>query len=230
MILSFLLCGYFKYLVIIALILLFHDLGHILVLKRLKYKVYKIEILPFGANIETNMGLNSSSKDIFLVSIAGVLMQIFLYFLFFLIYNFGYMSELFFNIFLKYNTLLIIFNLLPIYPLDGNKIISALLEFFVCFRLTLFFSVIISFLVLIIFGYCNYIFGFDCYPIVFFLLFKIISYIREYRYIWNKFFLERSFKDLEYKKIKNISNVKNIYKNRLNFINGLCERKFYFKK
>lgn len=230
MILSFLLCGYFKYLAIIGLILVFHDLGHILVLKLLEYKVFKIEILPFGANIKTNMGLNSSSKDIFLVSIAGVLMQIILYFLVVLLYNFGYISELFLNIFLKYNTLLIVFNLLPIYPLDGNKIFSSLLEFLICFRLTLFFSIIMSFLVLIIFGYFNYIFGLDCYPIVFFLLFKIIDYIKEYKYILNKFFLERSFKNLEYKKIKNISNIRNIYKNRLNFINGVCERKFYFKK
>lgn len=215
---------------VIVSILVFHDLGHIAVLKILGYKIERIEILPFGGNIETNMGLNSASRDILLVSIAGVLAQIILYGIFYYLYMIGWMGDLFFNIFFKYNTILILFNLLPIYPLDGNKIFTSILECFWSFRCSLIISNVFALIFLGCFGYLNYIWELGSYPIIFFLLFKVISYIKEYKFIWNKFLVERALGQNRYKKIKNISSIKGIYKNKFNFINGISERKVLLKK
>lgn len=229
MIFSFIICGYFKYLICIFLILFFHDLGHIIFLKVLGYKIDKIEILPFGANINTNMILNSKSRDIFLVSIAGILFQLILYLLFYIIFKLGFISFIFYNIFLKYNTILILFNLLPVYPLDGNKVLFSLIECVFSYKKALFYSNIISILMVIILFYLNYVFKLDNYPIIIFILCKLLIYIKEYKYVFNKFLCERQYFDLKYRKVKNINKVSNIYKNKLNFINGVNEKKILFK-
>lgn len=222
--------GYFKCLVCIVLILLVHDLGHLFFLKLLGYKIERIEILPFGANIETNINLNSPSFDIILISIAGIIFQIILYFIFVFIYKFSFISDSLYEMFLKYNTLLILFNLLPIYPLDGNKLIHSILECFINYKMSLLVSAFISLISSIVFLYVNYLFELDNYPIVIFLIFKVLTYIKDNKYIFNKFLLERTLFDFNCRKTKNVNSINKIYKNRFNFINGVSEKKILLKK
>ena len=61
LLLSILLCGYFNYLLIISLILIIHDLGHIVFLKLFKIKINNITILPFGSIINSDLKLNTES-------------------------------------------------------------------------------------------------------------------------------------------------------------------------
>jgi len=176
------------------------------------------------------MNLNSDSNHIFFISIAGALMQILLFFVVIILYNKSLISALTYNIFLKYNTIIIIFNMLPIYPLDGNKILSSLLEMAISFKLSLKLSNLFSLISLVIFCYFNYIYKLGSYPIIFFLLFKTTFYIKQYKQIWNKFLIERMLIENKNKKIKNIKEIKSLYKNRFNFINGINEQKYLLKK
>ena len=66
LLLSILLCGYFNYLLIISLILIIHDLGHIVFLKLFKIKINNITILPFGSIINSDLKLNTESYKIFI--------------------------------------------------------------------------------------------------------------------------------------------------------------------
>ena len=152
-------CGYFNYLVIIIFILFFHDVGHIFIIKILKYKINKIEIYPFGGIIKTNIGLNSKSRDIFLISIAGIIMQLVLFLISYILFKLGFISLLSYNIFNKYNLLILLFNLLPIYPLDGSKMLSSLLEYFLSFKLTILLSYLISLIFIVILIFYNYIYS-----------------------------------------------------------------------
>ena len=196
---------------------------------KLGYKVTEIEILPIGANIKTNMNLNTNSKDLFLVSIAGIIMQGFLYIFMFFAFRFNLIREYTYLIFLKYNFFLLIFNLLPIYPLDGLKALSSLTELFLSFNTTILISYFISFVFLILFFFYNYYFELNNYLIIFFLLFKLILYIKEYKFILKKFYLERYLSFINYKKVTYIKKIKNIRKNRYNFINKESERKVLAK-
>lgn len=198
-------------------------------MKVLGYKIENIEILPFGANIKTNMILNSKSNDIFLVSVAGVCFQVILYLVFSVFYSFNLVSLNFYNIFLKYNTILILFNMLPIYPLDGNKILFSFMECVLSYKKSLFLSNLISLFSLIVLFYINYLFRLDNYPIIIFIFCKLLLYIKEYNFVFNKFLVERKVFDLKYRRVKNIKNVSNIYKNKYNFINGVSEKKILFK-
>lgn len=195
----------------------------------LGYKIEKIEILPIGANIKTNMNLNSNSLHLFLVSISGIIMQIILFFLIIFLFKYNLVSNITYNIFFKYNLVLLLFNLLPIYPLDGLKALNSLLELFLSFRTSLILSYFLSIIFLFLFFYVNYKYKLNNYLIIAFLLTKLILYIKEYKFILKKFLLERYLSFKNYKKVTYIKKIKDIRKNRYNFINQESERKVLAK-
>ena len=174
------LSGYINYLIIYLLIMFVHELGHIIVIKLLKYKINKIIILPFGGIIETNINLNIKSIHLFLISISGILMQLLLFLI--IKNNYTYTYQIFYNL----NLSLIIYNLLPIIPNDGSKILLSINESIFKYRITNIISIIISF----IFIYIFYIKTQN--TVIFIVLFIInIKNILNYKYIYNKFLLER---------------------------------------
>lgn len=92
---------------------LIHELAHILVAIILKAKVTEIIFLPFGLNARYQ-NIYNNKKDI-LISMAGPIVS--------LILSLILKSETH-----KYmNAIICIFNLLPIYPLDGGKILKGIL-------------------------------------------------------------------------------------------------------
>ena len=228
-ILSAFLCGYFNYVIIITSIILFHDLGHILFMKLYKIKVQKIEILPFGSIILSDINYNLKSTHMLLISLAGILFQLILYIVFYYLFYFGFINNISYDIFLFFNKTLIIFNLLPIIPLDGSKILISLLEMLVSFKLALKITNIISLFTIIIFIAFNNI-NFNLILLSVYLLFKTYVEIKEHKLIYNKFLLERYIHKYNYKKIKNINHINRIHKNKFNFINNTSEYKILSKK
>ena len=112
--------GMFKELIIFMFIVVVHECGHILVGLLLKQKIEKIILLPFGGITIFNMKLNISSYKELLIAISGPIFQIFGY----ILLN-KYIRD---NIYLYYNLIILMFNLIPIYPLDGSKIVNSFLN------------------------------------------------------------------------------------------------------
>lgn len=126
----FLVLLYFTNQIRIYLIIMFfcviHEIGHIIAGLILKMKVRKIEIMPLGLTASFYMNFNDKSskiKEIF-VTLAGPLTSLGL-------------AILCSNVDLKYitvqeavysNILILLFNLIPIYPLDGGRIIKDLIH------------------------------------------------------------------------------------------------------
>ncbi|MDD2208684.1 MAG: hypothetical protein PHG03_03630 [Bacilli bacterium] len=222
--LSILLTGYFNYFLIISFILIIHDLGHIIFLKIYKYKIYSITILPFGSIINSSVNSNSKTIEILIISLAGVCMQGLLYPCFFLLSRY-YISDLSYNIFLNYNKYILLFNLLPIIPLDGSKVILSLLENIISYKKALIILNYISiFIIIIFFFYLTYQ-GLNSYLIVIFLIYKTFEEIKNHKYIFNQFLLTRYLSKVRYYKVKYIKKMKNIFKNNYNFINNQNEEK-----
>ena len=57
------LCGRFNYFLIILTIILFHDLGHLCIMKLFKIKVSKLTILPFGSIIDSDLIRRNEYKN-----------------------------------------------------------------------------------------------------------------------------------------------------------------------
>ncbi len=108
----------FKILGILCCIL-FHELAHYLVLNHYKKQISSIEISIIGGIMSVNKdGLKLKEKLI--INLAGVITNfIIIIILSILNYNFNFL--------ITYNVIMIIFNLIPILPLDGYQILNDVL-------------------------------------------------------------------------------------------------------
>lgn len=225
LLLSILLCGYFNYLLIISLILIIHDLGHIVFLKLFKIKINNITILPFGSIINSDLKLNTESYKIFIISIAGILFQLILSFIMNYLNTYGFVNDISINIFNYYNKLIIIFNLFPIVSLDGSKILKSGVECIFKYLTTIKIINIIS-IISLIYLIINNLNNFSIIIIIIYLLTKIIENIKNTNYIYHNFLIERTLYHVKHKKIKYLNDINNLYKNRYNFINNIPEEKY----
>ena len=184
--------GLFKDFIYIMGIVLFHEIGHILVGSYYKWKIKKIVILPMGGITIFETYLNTKLKEEFLVSIAGPLFQCLL----FLNKN---------PDFTYYNKLLLFFNLIPIIPLDGSKIMNVLLNKIFSFNLSYKISNYISVILIIILLYISN--NLMNILVLLFLIIKTIDNIKKRKYIFNKFLFERYLYKFKFKNKKIVDNI-----------------------
>lgn len=170
-------------------IILFHELGHILSGLFFKWKIDKIIILPFGCLTIFDEKINKPIFEEFIISILGFIFQI---------------IQLFFIANKKYSIILLLFNLLPIYPLDGYKILNLFLNKILPFKISHLISAYISFIA--IFFYNN---NLIVILIISLLLFNTIKQLYNHKYIFNKFILERKIYSFNFKKFKQVKSIKN---------------------
>ena len=172
--------GNFKVYICITLITIFHEIGHIIGARILKWKIEKIIVMPFSMLTIFNIKVNSKMIEEFVVTILGPIFQIILLF-------FIKDSKI-----VIYNIYLLIFNLLPIYPLDGYKLFSIFLYNVISYKKAFEISLILSILFLLL---LLYILKFNLIVISIFLIFifKIINELNSISFIYNKFLLERYF-------------------------------------
>lgn len=127
-ILIFLVIFYFtnqlrQYLIIMFFSMI-HEIGHIVVALIMKIKLEKIEVMPFGLKASFGTNFNDNQVKEILVALAGPITSLALGIICTNI-NLFFVSKQE----LVYSNLLIgIFNLIPIYPLDGGRIIKGILH------------------------------------------------------------------------------------------------------
>ena len=202
--LLFILMGRFKFIVYFMLLIAVHELGHILISLLFKWKIHKIIILPFGALTKYDETINKPLKEEFLVSISGVLFQLIFYNL---ITNF--IDYEYFNLI---NNFIIIFNLLPIYPLDGSKIISVLFNKITSFKNSILLEVIISYMCIIFLSLFLFNINKILFLVLVFLFVEVNKYYKNKDLMFNKFLLERYLKSFKFKKEKIIININQMKK------------------
>ena len=116
----------FKLLINYFFALALHELAHLLVAISRGYKLKLIQIDMFGLSIDLDAEL--SDKDSFAVNIAGPMCNLFLCLMCVPIYSLFPASNLVLSEFCFTNLALTLFNLLPIYPLDGGKLFRSMIK------------------------------------------------------------------------------------------------------
>lgn len=125
-VLFFFILGFEKLYLLFLIFAIIHELSHMVIGILLGFEPSKIQIMPFGAYINFKIDIKSyntkilkgticSLKKLF-VSLAGPLANIVIAIIFYM--KSGYIVITYINI------LLATFNLLPIYPLDGGRILK----------------------------------------------------------------------------------------------------------
>lgn len=108
------------------LALFLHELAHLWVAERKGYSLKNIRLDLFGLAVELNEKIDD--KDQFTINIAGPICNLLICVLCLATYWLIPLSYMYLNTFCFANLILAIFNLLPIYPLDGGKIFRGLIK------------------------------------------------------------------------------------------------------
>lgn len=204
-----------------TLIIIVHELGHFLAAIILGWSVEKITIYPYGGCTFFNTLINVSFFEELFVLVMGPIIQICFY-----LFLSNKLSFNDFLIFKRYNYFILIFNLLPIYPLDGGRLLNLFLSLITPYKKGLRISIILSFFFLFII--ILYFYSFSLLIIGISLFINIINEFNNINHVYNKFLLERLLNDFKYRRIKIIKNPNNFYKFYKHLI--LINNKYYFEK
>ena len=115
-----------------------------------------------------------------------------------------------YNLIINYHYTLLFFNLLPIFPLDGSKLLNLLLSKFISFKKAHLTMIYTSYIVIIacLLSLKHISFGINIYLLLVLLLIKIISENKNHKMLYNRFLLERYLYDFYFKTIKIIKGSK----------------------
>lgn len=177
----------------------------------LKLKVKEINIYMFGGVTILNEDLNLPIYKEVLFLVMGPLSQILFVLLIKLLYTIDYVNALTFDKIIIINKFLLTFNLLPILPLDGGKLVNNILDYFIPYKLSHKITIIISLLFIpFIFIINNKLLGI---VLIIFLLYKIYLEINNNKHKLNKLLLERKLKLYKFKKLKRINTFEEVKRN-----------------
>ena len=140
--LSFILTGYYLNLIVFTTLIIIHELGHYQIARILNFNVQKIIIYPYGGLTKIDDLIDKEIDKELLIACAGIITQFLFYIIIYYLYTLHYIRHYTFNLYTIYNNNLIFYNLLPIIPLDGSKILNLLLNKITYFNLSNYLTII----------------------------------------------------------------------------------------
>lgn len=200
-------------------IVLFHELGHVLMIKRYEYEIEKVEIYPFGGITKVNKPINTPLKQELLIACAGILFQTILMGIVSLMHKEGLILSNTYYLFQKYNQTILVFNLLPLIPLDGSIIMHSCLEYLFPYHKAYNIHLILSLVFFLLFMTIHSLKSLNNYMIITFLIYKLYDRYKKRKMYQNKFYLERYLYEIPYVKIEshNYPDLKKLKKDTLHF-------------
>jgi stage IV sporulation protein FB len=188
--------AHFIELSLFLLIILIHELGHAFTASFYSWRIKRITLLPFGGVVEMDEHGNRPLKEEAIVTIAGPLQHLWMIGVAFILYQLSWMSEDLYRTFIEFNIMVLVFNLLPIWPLDGGKVLylwrSLHESFTVAHRKTLFISassLMLFSLSLLFIQPLNL----NLWIVISFLAFSLYYEWKQRRYVFVRFLLERYY-------------------------------------
>ncbi|WP_174729867.1 M50 family metallopeptidase [Mesobacillus harenae] len=200
--------AHFIELSMMLLIIFIHELGHATAASFFSWRIKSISMLPFGGVAELDEHGNRPLKEEAIVVLAGPAQHIWLIGLSFLFLKLGLVPEHYYLLFVQYNLMVLFFNLLPIWPLDGGKLVFLFLSMKSSFtdahRQMVIGSIIAlcCFVTVLIFTVPLTL---NIWIVVSFLVFSIFREWKHRRFVFLRFLLERHYgKEAEFRTLKTI--------------------------
>lgn len=219
---------------IFFMVIIIHEIGHIFTSNFFKWKIDKINIGVAGGYITYDEVIDKPFKEEFLIGISGFLFQFILFIVSLILYRNNLIDYKIFFLIKKYNISIFIFNLIPIHPLDGSKLLNILFNIFLPYKKSLKLTNIVSilFIFLIILYFFSFYINFELsYIMIFsFLIKKLIIHIKDIPYLFNRFLFERYINPIRVKKyvIINGNNIDKLKRQRKHIF--LLKNKEYTEK
>ena len=194
LILLSLLTGTFIQLFIILFIVLIHELGHYLAATYYKWRIDYIMLWVFGGVMKTDESSHRSIKEEFIVTLAGPFQHIIIFLVLTGLSVWQLLPEPILQQAHYYNGIILMFNLLPIYPLDGGKLLlliqSAFTPYYVATRRIFYLSMFLCF-ALMMMQLMFFPFTVSAFALCLFLLLENYRALKEHYYSFIRFLLSR---------------------------------------
>lgn len=210
--------AHFKDMMMLLAIVFIHEMGHAICAQHYKWRIKSIQLLPFGGMLETEEYGNKSLKEDLLVVMAGPLQHVWIVGAAFLLYSSSVLSYEVYQSIFYLNTILFLFNLLPIWPLDGGRLlfigIAKRYSFLVAQTYTLYLSAAFAMVMFILWVMVEP-FNLNAWMIALFVSVSLFLEWRQRYYAFMRFLLQRHYgNSLDLVKLKPIKADENepIYK------------------
>jgi stage IV sporulation protein FB len=140
--------GYYIELLTLFGIVIIHELGHVVAAQHYGWKVTEIQLLPFGGvAIIDEQGSVTAGEEI-VVALAGPLQNVLMISFALLMKSTALWDDGWVDYFVQANMGIALFNLLPILPLDGGRVLQAILSYstpyYYTLKLTIWMSLVMS--------------------------------------------------------------------------------------
>ncbi|MFD1850152.1 site-2 protease family protein [Oceanobacillus bengalensis] len=186
--------GTFVELIVILLIVLIHEIGHYAMATYLKWRIRSIVLWVFGGVLDTDEHGNRPIREEILVTVAGPIQHVFIYVFLFLLSSIQLLPTSIVELALYYNTIILLFNLLPVWPLDGGKLlflfVSRNLPYKKAYHFIILFSIVVSIILLIV-QFFVLPFTLSAFLIMIFLLSENRKEWKQRYYVFIRFLLKR---------------------------------------
>lgn len=140
--------GYYIELLTLFGIVVIHELGHVVAAQHYGWKVAEIQLLPFGGVAVIDEQGSVTAVEEIVVALAGPLQNALMIALALVMKSTALWSDGWVDYFVQANMWIALFNLLPILPLDGGKVLQALLSYRISYyhtlKLTIWMSIVMS--------------------------------------------------------------------------------------
>ena len=201
-------------------------MGHFFTAKLFKWKVDKISLYPYGGVSSFKEDLNKPLKEEFLILIMGPFLQI----VFFLILKSFISSSTTLEILTNYHYSLLFFNLLPVYPLDGGRLLQLIFSLFSSYKKSYHLSLLFSFFTLF---FISTLLGLDLFStqlflVIILLLSKLIEAYKKRNFYYQRFLLERYLKNYNFIKVKKVDSVDKMMRDHIHLVKE--GEKYVFEK
>ena len=119
--------GYMQSIVLYFIYLLLHEMGHMYMARVLGYKFDTIDFMPYGLGLKTNTTYISVKDDI-LISLSGPMINVVIMVVIVLLW-WCYPESYYYTLESYYiNATILCVNVLPIFPLDGGRVLILILK------------------------------------------------------------------------------------------------------
>lgn len=136
----FLITSQLEMYVILMIFAVIHELGHLIAGLILKFKPEEVKVTPFGLQIRFGINCNETNEKVketnirkAIIALAGPLINLIIATVVVIIGNLtsNFENIYIYQIIIYANFLIAMFNLIPIYPMDGGRFLNELLKIFV---------------------------------------------------------------------------------------------------
>lgn len=179
-------------LAITLLVVAGHELGHACMANYFNWKINQINILPFGGELDTDdFGVRPIHEE-FLVVIAGPLFNTIVAVTMFFLTDAS--DRYYVEYFMKINLVVLLANLLPIWPLDGGKLVNIAMTLIYPFRNAFYRTLIISIFSIILLSIGFFALGvkiLNGWIFITFLVFSIWRGFKQREFLFYRFLLSK---------------------------------------